>query len=405
MKHISWIIAFPLVLTTAHAASFDCGKASASIEKIICGDVALSKMDGELANVYQRVIEQSEDIQKETKVQQQWLTRIRNTCANANCLLDAYKTRIYELTAIAKARSELLKQDFDAGAENGDQTPTSYVFRCDKHNKRVTVAERNYLPVIDSQYFHDEVSEFTIDPASLTKIAGTETEPLRLSAGRKVYRCKLGSSVYRIVIEPYIFGGRIFGADGARAPVISLSIDRDGQSVFSNINFADADNRIIHRIQIAESVSSINVLALLNEPQLRVERKFALASFPEEWISAIFEDIPADDADAELFIAVHRRDISAIRRALQNGANPNAKDIIGFPPMALLHDGRQLAYENHKLEEFNNQTNEIAKLLVSAGARGDVENINGVTLLDYLLREVPDSVIELLLANGANSQR
>ena len=58
MKRIAWIIlGLMFLLTTSRAASFDCGKALTKVEKLICGDTELSKLDESLNKAYQQSLE------------------------------------------------------------------------------------------------------------------------------------------------------------------------------------------------------------------------------------------------------------------------------------------------------------------------------------------------------------
>jgi uncharacterized protein len=78
------------------AASFDCGKAASEIEKLICGDDELSKLDESLNKAYLEALKRT--IKKQIiKSQRQWLKNERNACQNAECIKKAYETRIWEL--------------------------------------------------------------------------------------------------------------------------------------------------------------------------------------------------------------------------------------------------------------------------------------------------------------------
>ena len=106
MKLIAWMFLIWMVqITTTQAASFDCSKASTRVEKLICGDADVSKLDNELAKAYQQGIEYSEDVLNTTMTQREWLKAIRDNCQNVDCLKAAYQSRIRELsTAIVAAR-------------------------------------------------------------------------------------------------------------------------------------------------------------------------------------------------------------------------------------------------------------------------------------------------------------
>jgi uncharacterized protein YecT (DUF1311 family) len=91
------IFSMLFLLTTAQAASFDCEKAASEVEKLICGDDELSRLDESLNKAYLQALKRN-DIKKQTiERQRQWLKNERNACQNAECLRKAYETRIKEL--------------------------------------------------------------------------------------------------------------------------------------------------------------------------------------------------------------------------------------------------------------------------------------------------------------------
>jgi uncharacterized protein len=95
------------------AASFDCVKAASKIEKIICGNDELSRLDEDLNKIYKQALERSDDKQKETKEQRRWLKEARNTCQDIGCLKTAYQERINRLGTIAG-------QKLADGSDNGN---------------------------------------------------------------------------------------------------------------------------------------------------------------------------------------------------------------------------------------------------------------------------------------------
>ncbi|MDP2832527.1 MAG: lysozyme inhibitor LprI family protein [Pseudomonadota bacterium] len=77
-------------------ASFDCGKAKAQVEKIVCADPVLSDLDGKLAALYayERGLGDIANLKAEQKA---WL-RERNRCRDAACINTAYEKQITRLT-------------------------------------------------------------------------------------------------------------------------------------------------------------------------------------------------------------------------------------------------------------------------------------------------------------------
>lgn len=102
MGRISWILlGWLALLPPAHSVSFDCAKATTSVEKSICGDDKLSQMDSDLAVAYKQALERSDDKQKLVHEQRQWIQDVRNACADAICLTQAYTARLKQLSTIS----------------------------------------------------------------------------------------------------------------------------------------------------------------------------------------------------------------------------------------------------------------------------------------------------------------
>jgi len=91
---VCWMMALVLPV---QAASFDCGKATSKVEKLICEDDELSKLDDALNKTYGQVLDRSEDKQAAVKEQRQWLKKVRNTCQDKVCLKTACQERINKL--------------------------------------------------------------------------------------------------------------------------------------------------------------------------------------------------------------------------------------------------------------------------------------------------------------------
>jgi uncharacterized protein YecT (DUF1311 family) len=99
VKKIILIVLGWLVLGgAAQAASFDCAKAGTKVEKLICGDSELSKLDEELNAAYKTALQDASQADTLKKAQQQWLKK-RNGCANAGCVKRAYEMRLQNLSS------------------------------------------------------------------------------------------------------------------------------------------------------------------------------------------------------------------------------------------------------------------------------------------------------------------
>lgn len=95
MKQILWIILGWSLLITVHAASFDCVKAKTKIDKIICTDDVISKLDDELNSVYRLSLQNKNQAALIVQAQKQWLKK-RNRCQDSACIKSMYLSRINE---------------------------------------------------------------------------------------------------------------------------------------------------------------------------------------------------------------------------------------------------------------------------------------------------------------------
>jgi len=79
--------------------SFDCTKASTSIEKSICSDPLLGQLDGALSENYKHMLASNigDGARNELRAtQRKWISE-RNACTNNQCVVDAYRKRIDEV--------------------------------------------------------------------------------------------------------------------------------------------------------------------------------------------------------------------------------------------------------------------------------------------------------------------
>jgi uncharacterized protein len=86
-----------IISGNVYAASFDCTKATSEVEKILCRNAELSRLDESLNKAYVKALDQTLFKKRMIKSQRQWLKNERDACKNAECMKKAYKTRIKEL--------------------------------------------------------------------------------------------------------------------------------------------------------------------------------------------------------------------------------------------------------------------------------------------------------------------
>jgi uncharacterized protein YecT (DUF1311 family) len=139
MKYILYLFGLLALALPAQSASFDCAKAATKIEKLICGDDEISKLDDALSKTYQKVLERNDDKQKATKEQRQWLKEVRNACQNVECLKTAYRVRISKLDTITEQTSFVANDNTNAVQAMPPKQPTHQktslctpASRCDK---------------------------------------------------------------------------------------------------------------------------------------------------------------------------------------------------------------------------------------------------------------------------------
>lgn len=82
-----------LLVQGAQAASFDCAKAGTKVEKMICADAELSKLDDELNVAYKAALQDEKQADAIKQAQKQWMKE-RINCSDVNCVKRAYKNRL-----------------------------------------------------------------------------------------------------------------------------------------------------------------------------------------------------------------------------------------------------------------------------------------------------------------------
>jgi uncharacterized protein len=106
VKRITWVALSLLASASAHAASFDCAKASTNIEKLICGNAELSKLDEEMGEAYKAALRNAGHPISEKQAQKKWLIT-RDACIDANCVKHAYELRLQEIRVSNRMQYDL----------------------------------------------------------------------------------------------------------------------------------------------------------------------------------------------------------------------------------------------------------------------------------------------------------
>lgn len=91
--------------TLTHAASFDCSKAATNVEKIVCGDTALSQLDDDLNVAYKAALQKNEKQAVAIRQSQKQWIKTRNDCQDSTCLTQSYQQRIYRTASSSRAET------------------------------------------------------------------------------------------------------------------------------------------------------------------------------------------------------------------------------------------------------------------------------------------------------------
>jgi len=88
-----------LWLNAVYAASFDCAQARTRVEKFICADPFISKLDSRLRKIYEADLVKANLKQKQRLItdERYWLKDMRNLCTTQTCFKQAYWSRLAEL--------------------------------------------------------------------------------------------------------------------------------------------------------------------------------------------------------------------------------------------------------------------------------------------------------------------
>lgn len=106
------------LMTPASAASFDCAKAQTRVEKFVCKDPFISKLDSQLGKVYDKDIAKANPEQKKRLMtdERYWLKGMRDLCTTHTCFKHAYWQRLAELNTFYMPHSPMYKKESDKAA-------------------------------------------------------------------------------------------------------------------------------------------------------------------------------------------------------------------------------------------------------------------------------------------------
>lgn len=111
----------------AFSASFDCAKAGTTVEKLVCQNLFLSKLDDALAKNYGDLLKSNDNLypKKELREEQKAWIQKRNACTDAKCLVGLYGDRVDELCRFGKHRGCILADEVADEVESSLRKPTT----------------------------------------------------------------------------------------------------------------------------------------------------------------------------------------------------------------------------------------------------------------------------------------
>jgi len=189
MKYIHLIFAVMLLTAnTSCAASYDCEKASTKVEKMICTDSELSKLDEELGKTYSAALKKTPDLLALKQQQRDWLKE-RNGCADSGCLKAHYQqrngelARIVSLVPIAKGQeSHYFEKEADKLLVIRDvvrHQKLSYYNRYEEEPEFCTQILKDFVAGKDTKAVEPDVRTDDVNHPALARLTGlcTDAEP------------------------------------------------------------------------------------------------------------------------------------------------------------------------------------------------------------------------------------
>lgn len=94
----------PAPFSTSSGPGFNCAKARTQVEHMICDSPEISALDRQMLDVYHRALDgatpdETINIKDAAK---NWRVHVRDACDTQECLLDAYRSRLSAMQAVAK---------------------------------------------------------------------------------------------------------------------------------------------------------------------------------------------------------------------------------------------------------------------------------------------------------------
>ncbi len=171
-----------VLVQAAQAASFDCAKAGTKVEKLICADAGLSKLDEELNAAYTAALKDEKKASAIKQSQKQWMKE-RNGCSDVGCVKRAYESRLLILKAF---NNNISKHDEYILVEQDLDETTDYLFHIEPDPKVCQLYQENL------NYFANQNMPLScnrpIVPQLKSRIQEVEWEDLKPSDYPELFR-------------------------------------------------------------------------------------------------------------------------------------------------------------------------------------------------------------------------
>jgi ankyrin repeat protein/uncharacterized protein len=375
----------PAVDRQAHAASFDCGKAESEVEKMICSDDELSRLDESLHKAYLEALKRTDIKNQMIKSQRQWLKNERDACQNAECIRNAYEIRIKEL-GLSRYGIVMLRPPIRSASPS-------------KTRPKISKS-----PAIELPRKAIETKTVQQHESTLKGLTKSETEP---SVNEKLLRAAENGSQEKI--EPLLATGGDVNAKGPYGRTVLMAAARSGN--LELVKF------LMEKGADAQAKSSFGNTALMN----------AARSGNLEVVKFLIDrraDVNAKDNGGEtvLMNATRSGNVEVVKSLIDRRADVNAKDNSGetvlmnavrvesgFPEVVRLFtdrgadvNARDKSGKTVLMATAESGNCEIAKFLINKGANVNAGDKSGKTVLMTAAEKGNCKIAEFLVDRGAD---
>jgi ankyrin repeat protein/uncharacterized protein YecT (DUF1311 family) len=382
MREIVLAISCFLAATAAHAASFDCQKARMKIEKMICGDAELSKLDEQLNSAYTAAVQDKTQAASVRQTQKQWL-KARDTCPDLACLKQAYADRLQALSA---------NGDSDEEPENCYACPSQIEAYMNQRRAEIRAslskADAGLFDAIDKNDIAG-VKKWLAKGANAN--AEQESDPEYMGGGR----FQEGGS----------FTPLLAAASGKKREIVELllakgadvkAVSQDGDTPLSLATFASTPEVVQ---LLLDHGADIHIKTQNGLTLLHLAARSGATDNAELLIARGLDvDAQSDAGQTPLHEAARNTHPDTVKLLLAKGAQVDARDKNGITPLLEMM-AYSLGTTRHDAEYKAGRLTETTRLLLANGADVNVRTERGATPLHFAHYK---NVAELLLGKGAD---